>query len=141
MRGVVLADDRRGAHDLGRAAFVDRRDAQRRLESAGPVHGDAIEPDEMRRADQHDHVKGPAGQQTVGVGGDRAGVDQAGMGRDQGGQRIELNADVCARERQVAVDGPGQRLCRTGIPGSGHCGRSDVLHRATITAYRNCLRT
>ena len=47
VRRRMLTDDRRRAHQRGRALFVDRRDAQRRLEPAGRMNGNTVEPHEM----------------------------------------------------------------------------------------------
>ena len=47
VRRRMLTDDRRRAHQRGRALFVDRRDAQRRLEPAGRMNGNTVEPYEM----------------------------------------------------------------------------------------------
>ena len=68
----MLVHDRRRRRDRDARTAVDRHDAERRVESAGRIQRDAVEADEMRRADQDRDVEHPIAQQSVRVRRDRA---------------------------------------------------------------------
>ena len=73
----VVAHDRRRPHQRLGAIGVDRRDAERRLEAGSAKCGDAVEADGVRRAREDDEIGGTVAQEPVGMGRDRARVDQA----------------------------------------------------------------
>jgi hypothetical protein len=125
--GRLLMNHRRRVQQGARAAGVDRHDAERRLESAGRIDGHTLEGDEVRRSDEDRNVERASAQQPVGVRGDRAGVHQPGVRRDERGQ-IAGDEVVPRRAGKVAIHFRGQRRRRSRIPRARNRGFSDVAH-------------
>ena len=85
-------------HGLSNALRVDRNIAQRPTERGGGGHAEFRHRNPVGRTEQ-DHpgdLFGAGGDDLIGVASDRSGIDQAGMGRDQG------------FGGEVIVAGPGQ---------------------------------
>src|SRR6185436_13508978 len=90
---------------------------------AGQRH--ALEPDVMRRPDEHGDVEGPSAQQPVRMRGHRPGVQQPGVRRDE---RHQIALDVSRRLREMAIDRRRERARRPRIPGPGDSGWTDWMH-------------
>jgi aspartyl-tRNA(Asn)/glutamyl-tRNA(Gln) amidotransferase subunit C len=125
VRRIVIVDDRRRGSDGFGDVYVDRCHAERRLESTRAHDRDAIEPDEMRRSDEHHDVEASIAQQTIRVRRDRAGILQTGVRRHE---RDEIATDVGLRLRKIAIDGCGQSLRGSRIPTSGDRRGPDRCH-------------
>ena len=121
-RGVLL-HRRRRLEQRARARLVNRRDAQRRLESARRIDGHALEADEVRRSDENRDVELPSAQQAVGVRRDRSRVHQPRVRRDQ---RDQIAGHVARRVREVTIDRRCKLLRRTRIPASSNRRPADV---------------
>ncbi len=107
VRGIVIADDAcRGGNGFGDVR-IDRRNAERRLESTRADDGNAVEPDEMRRTNENDDVEATVAQQTIGAGRDGTRILQARVRRDE---RDEIARDIARRVGEVSIDCRGQSL-------------------------------
>jgi hypothetical protein len=128
MRGVA-DDDLRQWFDAGDGFLVERDDAERRGEGAGGGQRQPIDRDPVRRSEQ-DHAANALAQvreRRIDAGRDRAGIDIAGMRRDDrlGGREADAGGrwlSICCRSRARA----GRR---SGIEHAGDCGRTNLRCR------------
>ena len=121
----VFTSETSEVHDCVDDFRGDRGDAEWRLESIGGRNGDAVEPNEMRRADEDDHIEYSGLQLAIGVSGNRTGVRQSGMRRNQ---RHEIAAKITSRSCELTVDDGGEVGRCSRIPAAGNGRPSDFRH-------------
>jgi hypothetical protein len=131
--GSVVPPHEGEVGDRGEGGLVHRNRAQRRLERRRRWNRDARHPGVMRGPDQdnpRDRPEAPA-QRGEGGGGDRPGIDIAGMGRDQRlGRCPRLRRRLRQQRRHLRREPAGFG----GIEGTGDRRRTDTaghrIHRA-----------
>jgi hypothetical protein len=126
VRGEVFDHDGRRPGDRARAIGVDADGTERRLEHPRRVDRHAFEADKMRRPDEHRHVERPITEEPIGMRGDRARVDQAGVRRDDRGEIARHRSAGASGQRKMPVNRRRERRRRPRIPRAGDGSFPDV---------------
>ena len=133
--GVELAHHGQRAQPADRLG-VERDGATRHGPGRGCIDGEAAERQVVRRSDQH-HAADAAtrrGEAGIGAGGDRAGIDVAGVRADDRlGQRRERRIVGGLGQEQREL--PFQRVRFGWIEGPGDGGMADRGHRRQIIVH------
>jgi hypothetical protein len=127
--GAVVDLDLRQAGHGGHGGLVQFDAAERGVEGGRVRQGQARQPHPVHRAEQHHPLDaaGEGGEQGVGAGGDRAGIDVAGMGHDDGlGRRTGRRPVASGIQHGGNLAPQGCGVAR--VEHARHCWRSDLVH-------------
>ena len=84
------------------------------------IDRDALETDEVRRPDEHGDVERPVAQEPVGVRGDRPGIQQPRVRRDERGQLASQRRRIAIGVPEMVVDRRRERRSGSRIPAACH---------------------